>query len=695
MTLRHRPQAKARPDQARPERGLDVEALRGLLDGRWRERREATREIAARPEFRRPAAASIAEHRAQTLAALPLVAELAGEGWPLDLSREAPVGPDDLGTNLAHSQELIAADASLQVKAGVQWGLYAETIHRLGTERHEEAYRSAHRLETLGCFAMTEWGHGSDVASLATTATFDGEAGEFVVDTPTAAAAKRFLGNAAEDATSAVVFAKLVTRGIDHGVHALIVPIRDEHGAPLPGVEITDDGAKAGLNGVDNGQLSFNRVRVPRENLLNQYGDVDEEGRYHSPIESPGRRFFTMIASLVQGRIMLSGSALNAAQFGLGIATTYALERRQFSKPRGGGETAIMDYQAHQHRLLPLLAKTIAATLAARELEELFAETFAAKERDDDKVSRVETAAAGLKPYATWLALDALQECREALGGAGFIAANRVAQLRQDIDVFATFEGDNTVLRQLAGKRILEDHARALTGGGAASVGALVASRARALLARHTPIPRLAGLAASGGKDLGGRARLAEREVQAGLLARRAHEATESLVLALRSAGRNKALRNEKVAFEHQVELLEAAEAHTHVALEDAFARGIERLPKGETRRVAEELRSLFALATIEEHAGWYLSHGYLSPTQGRALPGLVREHYPRLRPHLADIVAAFGYDRRHWAAPAVDGSEDERHAEQEEHAARSRASAAGPVTERELRAAARRAKRR
>ena len=79
MTLRHRPQAEARPDQARPERGLDVEALRGLLDGRWRERREATREIAARPEFRRPAAASIAEHRAQTLAALPLVAELAGE----------------------------------------------------------------------------------------------------------------------------------------------------------------------------------------------------------------------------------------------------------------------------------------------------------------------------------------------------------------------------------------------------------------------------------------------------------------------------------------------------------------------------------------------------------------------------------------------------------------------------------------
>ena len=47
--------------------------------------------------------------------------------------------------------------------------------------------------------------------------------------------------------------------------------------AVLPGVEITDDGHKEGLNGVDNGRLAFHGVRVPRENLLDRYGAVDAD----------------------------------------------------------------------------------------------------------------------------------------------------------------------------------------------------------------------------------------------------------------------------------------------------------------------------------------------------------------------------------------------------------------------------------
>src|SRR5699024_131202 len=151
-----------------------------------------------------------------------------------------------------------------------------------------------------------EIGHGSDVQSLATTATYDpsgGEDGEWVIHTPFRAAWKDFLGNAAIHAKAATVFARLITKGVDHGVHCFYVPVRDAEGELLPGVSSEDDGPKGGLNGIDNGRLAFDHVRIPRTNLLGRYGDVAADGTYTAPVESPGRRFFTMLRTLVEGRV--------------------------------------------------------------------------------------------------------------------------------------------------------------------------------------------------------------------------------------------------------------------------------------------------------------------------------------------------------------------------------------------------------
>ena len=85
----------------------------------------------------------------------------------------------------------------------------------------------------------------------------------------------------------AAVFAQLITPdGQGHGVHCLVVPIRDDEGNDLPGVTTTDCHYKGGLPGVDNGRIQFDHVRVPRENLLNKYADVAEDGTYTSPIET-------------------------------------------------------------------------------------------------------------------------------------------------------------------------------------------------------------------------------------------------------------------------------------------------------------------------------------------------------------------------------------------------------------------------
>src|SRR5690606_38811014 len=95
--------------------------------------------------------------------------------------------------------------------------------------------------------------------------------------------------------------------------------------------------------------------------------DVAEDGTYSSPIDSDGKRFFTMLGTLVRGRISIAGSAGSATKRALTIAVRYAERRRQFAAP-DGTEVALLDYLSHQRRLLPALATTYALHFAQEDL---------------------------------------------------------------------------------------------------------------------------------------------------------------------------------------------------------------------------------------------------------------------------------------------------------------------------------------
>jgi len=377
---------------------VDVAALGELLLGRWKDIRLQSRELMKREEFHRIPGQPMEPHRERVLGQLKRLVE---EGTVLRAFPEKLGGFDDHGGNLAQFEELVIGDASLQIKSGVQWGLFAAAIMHLGTEYHHETFLpGAMSLAVPGAFAMTETGHGSDVASIATTATYDPDTDEFVIDTPFRAAWKDYLGNAALHGQAAVVFAQLIVKGVNHGVHALYVPIRDGEQF-LPGVGGDDDGVKGGLNGIDNGRLHFNGVRVPRTNLLNRYGDVDENGVYSSPIASPGRRFFTMIGTLVQGRVSLDGAATVASKLALTIAITYATQRRQFAG-HDENEVVLLDYQRHQRRLLTRLATTYAMSFSHERLLEKFHDVFkAGPNATDEDRQELETLAAALKSFST------------------------------------------------------------------------------------------------------------------------------------------------------------------------------------------------------------------------------------------------------------------------------------------------------
>ena len=663
---------------------LDIAAVTEVLMGTWADARRDARERAARPEFHRPTDLTVAEHRDLTFEQMKRLAE---ENVSHLMLPEHLGGPNDNGGNVASFEELVVADPSLQIKAGVQWGLFTSAIVQLGDEQQQKAWvPDAMDLTTPGAFAMTEIGHGSDVQSLATTATYDASTEEWVLHTPFRAAWKEFLGNAAIHAKAATVFARLITRGVDHGVHCFYVPVRDAEGELLPGVRSEDDGPKGGLNGIDNGRLAFDHVRIPRTNLLNRYGDVAADGTYASPIESPGRRFFTMLGTLVQGRVSLDGSATRASQLALHIAITYATQRRQFTASDPTRETVLMDYQAHLHRLLPKLAATYAGSFAHEQLLHAFDDVFSGHTDDPEAREDLETLAAALKPTSTRLALDTIQECREACGGAGFISENQLVGLHQDLDVYATFEGDNTVLLQLVAKRLLSDYTSELKSVDRAGIGRFVAQRAEVLAKRHTPWARLAQDLSDRGNSRRAFDSMRQSDFQEEMLTARARVKVEEVALSLRAAGKMSPADAAAEVNKHQVEMLDAARAHADLVRWRAFTAALEQMEDPATRGIMTDVRDLFGLSVIEDDLAWFLLGGMISAQRGRQIGSDLRRLLWRLRPHVLDLVAAFDVRPGHVRAPIALGGEHERQEEAAAYFRAQRASADAPVSEKALR---------
>ena len=668
------------PAMQPPAPVVDVTALGEQLMGRWGDIRRIGRALAARPDMRRIEGQTVAEHRERVMGQLHLLvkAGTVHRAFPKSLG-----GEENHGGNVVGFEELVLADPSLQIKSGVQWGLFGAAVLHLGTERHHnQLLPGIMSLETPGAFAMTETGHGSDVAAIGTTATFDSHAGEFVLAIPFRAAWKDYLGNAAVDGRAAVVFAQLITKGVNHGVHAFFVPIRDDDGF-LPGVGGEDDGLKGGLNGIDNGRLHFTDVRVPRLNLLNRYGDVDEEGNYSSPIASPGRRFFTMLGTLVQGRVSLDGAAVVVSKLALTIAISYGSQRRQFTAASDTEEEVILDYQRHQRRLLPRLATTYAMSFAHERFLAKFDDVFSGAHDTDADRQDLETLAAALKPLSTWAALDILQESREACGGAGFLVENRLTSLRADLDVYATFEGDNNVLLQLVAKRLLTDYSRKFAQADAGALAHYVVDQVNEAAINRTGLRGLAQQVVDFGSTARSVGYIRDTDSQRQLLTDRVRTMVAEIAGRLRNASKLPKMEAAQLFNSNQNALIEAARAHGELLQWEAFTDALDEIDDGDTRQVLTWLRDLFGLGLIEKHAAWYLIHGRISSQRALAITSYIDDRLlPRLREHALPLVAAFEFTPELIGAPIALGAEKQRQDEAMAHYRALRDAGTAPLEE-------------
>ncbi|WP_309053505.1 acyl-CoA dehydrogenase [Streptomyces sp.] len=639
----------------RPE--IDVPALARLLDGEYAGVRDLVRtNLAAHSSVLEDA--ERLDRDAYRERVRDIAVEMAGTGQTGMGFPAAYGGGDDIGASVAAFETLAFGDLSVLVKVGVQFGLFGGALLQLGTARHHEAHLAdlvAGRL--MGCFAMTESGHGSNVQALGTVARYDAATGEFVVTTEGDAARKDYIGNAARHAELAVVFAQLEVGGEARGVHALLVPLRSG-GQVVEGVEIEDDGLKMGLNGVDNGRIRFRGVRVPREALLNRFADVTPDGTYVSSIDNPDRRFFTMLGTLVQGRVCVGGAGVNIAKVALTLAVKYAVRRRQFEASPGAGEQLLLDYGLHRRRLLPLLARTYALHFAQDTLRGQLHDVFSGHDDLPQARRRLESRAAGMKALGTWHATRTVQECREACGGAGYLAVNRFAALKADSDVFTTFEGDNHVLLQLVAKGLLTDHAGEFEDldqlGMVRYVAGLAVETVIEKTSAHKLLERVRDLL-PGGDRWDQEAGLLDSEYHLAMLRYREEHMLAGLARRLK-AGVDRGRDPGAVFSSVQDHVIALAHAHVERLVLESFTEASKAHPDGGNKVALGLLCDLYALSTIEADRAWFMEHGRLTVQRSKAISREVNDLCRKIRPLAVDLVDAWGVPPQVLRAPDLLG---------------------------------------
>lgn len=371
-------------------------------------------------------------------------------------------------------------DPGFYTRFGVHAGLFLSAIQGQATPAQMDYWINKGAITLngcIGCFAMTELGHGSNVAALETTATFDEISDEFVIHTPTLTATKWWIGGAAQTATHSAVYAQLIVNGKKHGVKTFIVPLRDPTDFKLrPGINIGDCGKKMGRDGIDNGYIQFTQVRIPRSYMLMRHTQVSRTGEVKAP---PLQQL--AYGSLIGGRVSMVIDSATFARKALTIAIRYAAIRRQFAPAPGKPETKLLDYTIHQHRLFPLMARSFALHFAGRAVDELnksLQKQIASLSKEAtgqsavlESLKEVHATSAGLKAFGTWSTLSLIEECRQTLGGHGYSAYTGLSSMYQDFAIQCTWEGDNTILSLQLGRYLVSCYRQYMKTKGKLSKG--------------------------------------------------------------------------------------------------------------------------------------------------------------------------------------------------------------------------------
>lgn len=527
--------------------------------------------------------------------------------------------------------ELGLFDFNLMMRYGLQFGFVMRAVGRLGSDSQQHWLDRIQSMETVTCLAMTEEAHGSNVRALRTVARYQN--GEYLLSNTEPGAAKNWVAGGLSSDT-ALVFAQLQVGNEEQGVHAFLVPLRDQSGGLLPGVQVENMTEPGGLNGLDYAQLRFDSVVLPKESLLNRHATVDENGRYKCLLKSPGHRLNALLGTLVAGRGLVASGASAGAKLSLSLAVKRADFRRQWKSPGETLERKLLSYQAHQRTLMPRLATLVAIESARRTLAQQQHEYF----EDSVEDRKLETFTGALKAYTSAFAVETARVCRQACGGAGCLVANKLPGLCRDLDLFTTMEGDNRVLNLMVARNLLTDYKRGLDGSRIMKALNWVNLTAQSNLSSRKSTTEELNSQLFFDKTL--RFRVDRLRFS---LARR--------VRARLSDGMNifDALT---VCQDHCLSL---SKAHTEEKIYRCLRNMIEGNPPGWDRRLLTRCMALFALSRIEADRGWFLEQGYLNVRQSQAVRNQVLELCSALATDAVTLVEAFELPSKFLQCPMLE----------------------------------------
>ncbi|KAF8889607.1 acyl-CoA oxidase [Infundibulicybe gibba] len=287
----------------------------------------------------------------------------------------------------------------------------------------------AEQGKIIGSYCQTELGHGTFLRGLETTATFDMASDEFIIHSPTLTSTKYWPGGLGLSCSHGIVMARLIVSGADHGIHPFMVQLRSlDNYRPLAGIELGDIGLKMGLNGTDNGYAVFDRVRIPRMNLLMGNARLLRDGTY---LKAPHTKhaYGTMLHAR---NIIVETVAFQLAQ-AVTIATRYSVVREQGNlglAKLGTGKSA---------------CDTLYNDLVARQ-----------QTRDHSTLPYGHITTAALKAYATQIAADGCEDARKCCGGHGYSVLSGLPEIVSVVTPMATLEGENYVMYQQTARYLVK-----------------------------------------------------------------------------------------------------------------------------------------------------------------------------------------------------------------------------------------------
>ncbi|XP_060077958.1 peroxisomal acyl-coenzyme A oxidase 1-like [Ylistrum balloti] len=337
---------------------------------------------------------------------------------------------------------------------GLHFAMFLPTIEKHGTEEQRKKFvQLAKDLRIIGTYVQTELGHGTFIRGLETTATFDPNTQEFVLNTPTLSATKFWPGNLGKTVNYCILMAQLYTQGKCHGVHMFLCPLRDlDTHQSLPGVELGDIGPKFGFGSNDNGYLRLNNFRIPRDHMLMRYSKVLEDGTYLKPTNSK-----LSYGSMVMIRAGIVSAVSRSLAQACVIAVRYSAVRRQTEVSPGGPEAQILDYQTQQHKLFPLLATAYAYYFAGQAVQASFLKISKEIEAGNlQQMPVLHALSAGLKAFSSWGASAGIEVCRMSCGGHGYSLASGLPKIYTNITPACTYEGENSVMMLQTAKYLLK-----------------------------------------------------------------------------------------------------------------------------------------------------------------------------------------------------------------------------------------------